>query len=194
MTEAKPYKITVPQAKIDRLKAKLELVDFPTELEEAQWDYGSPLADIKRLHSFWLSSYDWRKAEAQLNKMSHFTMDIPVEGYDSLNIHFVHHKSEMKGAIPLLFVHGWPGSFDEVKKLLEPLTKPDEGQPAFHVVAPSLPGFGFSEAAKKKGFRTKQMAEIFNKLMQNLGYDQYGESLLYVLRLREEITIFHLYV
>ena len=150
MTQISPYKIAVPQAKLDRLKQKLALADFPDELEEAGWDYGVPLADIKRLTAYWHNGYDWRKAEAELNEtLPQFTVDIQVEGFETLKIHFVHQKSEVKGAIPLLFAHGWPGSFDEVRKIIPDLVKGGKDSPAFHVVAPSLPNFGFSQGTKK---------------------------------------------
>src|SRR5271163_2754429 len=150
MAQISPYKIAVPQAKLDRLKQKLALADFPDELEDAGWDYGVPLADIKRLTAYWHNGYDWRKAEAELNEtLPQFTVDIQVEGFETLKIHFVHQKSEVKGAIPLLFAHGWPGSFDEARKIIPDLVKGGKDSPAFHVVVPSLPNFGFSQGTKK---------------------------------------------
>jgi pimeloyl-ACP methyl ester carboxylesterase len=150
MAYISPYKISVPQAKLNRLKQKLALADFPDELEDANWDYGAPLADVKRLTARWHTNYDWRKVEAELNAtLPQFTVDIPVDGFETLTIHFVHRKSEVDGAIPLLFAHGWPGSFDEVRKLIPDLVKGDKDTPAFHVVAPSLPNFGFSQGTKK---------------------------------------------
>ena len=150
MAQINPYKIAVPQAKLDRLKQKLALADLPDELDDAQWDYGAPLADIKRLTARWHNGYDWRKAEAELNEtLPQFTVDIPVEGFETLKIHFVHQKSEVENAVPLLFAHGWPGSFDEVRKLIPDLIKGGKEYPAFHVVAPSLANFGFSEGTKK---------------------------------------------
>lgn len=95
-----------------------------------------------------------------------------MEGFDPLNIHFLHQKNEVKAAIPLLFVHGWPGSFLEVTKIL-PLLKGGDGKPAFHVVAPSLPNYAFSDGVKKGGFDVKCYAEACDKLMLALGYDQY---------------------
>ena len=105
MASPKPYKINVSQEKIDRLKQKLALADFPNELDDSGWDYGSPLADVKRLTKAW-QDYDWRPAERRLNETSQFHTDIQVEGFGILDIHFVHQKSEAKDAIPLLFVHG----------------------------------------------------------------------------------------
>ncbi|EIW59623.1 alpha/beta-hydrolase [Trametes versicolor FP-101664 SS1] len=172
-TSEKPFTLSVPEADLELLRKKLELVRLPDELDGANWDYGAPLADIKRLVTHWKDSYDWRKSEAEINKLPMFTRDIEVDGHGSLNIHYIHQKSEVKNAIPLLFVHGWPGDFLEVRKMLPLLTAKSEGNPSFHVVALSLPGFGFSEAPKKPGFAGPQYAEVFNKLMLALGYDEY---------------------
>ena len=149
MPQINPYKIAIPQEKVDRLKQKLALADFPTELDGADWEYGTPLAEVKRLTEYWHQSFDWKKAEAKLNELPHFATDINVDNFETLNIHFVHQKSEVKGAIPLLFAHGWPGSFHEVVKILPELVHGSNNFPAFHVVAPSLPSFGFSEGTKK---------------------------------------------
>lgn len=165
-----PYTISVPQSKLDTLKTKLSLAEFPDELEGAKWDLGSPLSDIKRLTKAW-EKWDWRKAEGRLNKVPQYHTGVKVDGFDELDIHFVWQKSEVKNAIPLLFVHGWPGSFIEVIHILPLLTQP--GGPAFHVVAPSLPNYGFSEGVKKRGFGAKQYAETCHKLMLQLGYDEY---------------------
>jgi len=174
MANIQPYTIAVPQSKIDRLKQKLALTDYPDEIENVGWDRGAPLADIKRLTNYWQDKYDWRAAEAKLNELPHYTADLQAEGFETLKIHFVHQMSNVKGAIPLLFVHGWPGSFEEVVRILPGLVEPDNpDQPAFHVVAPSLPGFGFSEGSRKPGFRVKQMGEVCHKLMQALGYEEY---------------------
>jgi hypothetical protein len=149
MAVIQPYKIAVPQDKLDILKKKLDLVTFPDELDDAEWSRGSPLADIKRLAAYWRDSYDWHKTEAQLNEFPQFITDIAVDGYETFKIHFIHQKSEVKNAIPLIFVHGWPGSFDEVSKILPELVRGGKDTPAFHVVAPSLVNFGFSEGTKK---------------------------------------------
>jgi len=149
MAPVEPYKIAVPQAKLDMLKKKLELATFPDELAESDWDYGSPLTDIKRLTARWRDGYNWRKAEAELNKLPQFTTNIAIDGYETFKVHFIHQKSDVKNAIPLIFVHGWPGSFDEVTKILPELLKGGQDQPAFHIVAPSLVNFGFSQGTKK---------------------------------------------
>ncbi len=105
-TAQTPFKLAVPDPDIDLLQKKLELVRFPDELDSAGWDYGAPLADVKRLTAHWKHGFDWRKTEAEINKLPMFTRDIEVDGCGTLNVHFVHQVSEVKGAIPLLFVHG----------------------------------------------------------------------------------------
>ncbi|PIL25386.1 hypothetical protein GSI_13276 [Ganoderma sinense ZZ0214-1] len=169
----RPFKLAVPDADLDVLHQKLELARFPDELEGAGWEYGTPLADMKRLTEHWKNGFNWRKTEAEINKLPMFTRDIEVEGFGTLNVHFVHQVSDVRNAIPLLFVHGWLGSFLEVRKILPMLTAGGEDHPSFHVVAPSLPGFAFSEAPHKPGFRGPQYAELLNKLMLSLGYDEY---------------------
>ncbi|KAF8158480.1 Alpha/Beta hydrolase protein [Crassisporium funariophilum] len=170
-----PYKINVPGSSLSYLQQKLSLATLPDELEDAGRDYGAPLADIRRLVARWKGGYDWRTHEAKLNlELPQFTRDIEVEGHGVLNIHYVHKKSEITDAIPLLFVHGWPGSFLEVRKILPLLVAPkDPTDPSFDVVAFSLPGFGFSEAPRKRGFELKQFAEVGHKLMLALGYNEY---------------------
>ncbi|KAF8141469.1 Alpha/Beta hydrolase protein [Boletus edulis] len=173
MTES-PFKIAIPDEKLDLLRKKLELATFPDELESADWKYGVPLADIKRLTERWKNGYDWRKHEMELNdELPMFTRDIDVEGHGTLNIHYVHKKSTVADAIPLLFCHGWPGGFIEVRKILPLLTASSPEHPSFHVVALSLPGYGFSEAPRKQGFSNKQFAEVAHKLMLALGYHEY---------------------
>ncbi|KAI9049947.1 hypothetical protein LZ554_006094 [Drepanopeziza brunnea f. sp. 'monogermtubi'] len=170
MPAPEPYNISVPQSQIDSLRTKLALVSFPDELAASDWDLGVPLSDMKRLVKAW-EVWDWRQAEESLNRVPQFHTPINVDGFGDLDIHFVWQKSEVKNAIPLLFVHGWPGSFLEVYKILPLLAKP--GGPAFHVVAPSLPNFGFSEGSKQRGFSAAQYAETCHKLMLALGYNEY---------------------
>ncbi|CCL99280.1 uncharacterized protein FIBRA_01295 [Fibroporia radiculosa] len=168
-----PFTLAVPDTELEFLRKKLELTRFPDELDGAEWKYGPPLEDMRRLVARWKDGYDWRKAEAEINKIPQFTRDIEVDGFGSLNIHYVHQQSRVTGAVPLLFIHGWPGHFMEVSKLLPLLPETSPEHPSFHVVALSLPGFGFSEAAKKTGFGIYQYAEVANKLMVALGYHEY---------------------
>ena len=101
-----PFKISVPDTELEFLRKKLQLTRFPDELEDANWNYGAPLADIKRLAARWENGFDWRKLEAEVNKIPQFTRDIDIKGHGPLNIHYVHQRSELNNAIPLLFVHG----------------------------------------------------------------------------------------
>lgn len=169
MTRFTPFSIHIDDSKLHRLHQKLELADFPPELDEAGSVYGAPLSDVTRLAKYWKDGFNWREQEAKLNQLPQFTTDIPVEGFGELNIHFVHQKSDVPGAIPLLFIHGCkidhiliqnndlystglmnigPGSFIEATKLL-PLLQGGKDGPAFHIVAPSLPNFGFSSRVNK---------------------------------------------
>jgi len=173
MSTETPFQISVSDHAITFLRRRLADARFPDELDNAGWNYGVPLSDVKRLVSKWKDDYDWRAHEREFNKLPMFTRDIEVEGFGALNIHYIHQRSTVKNAIPLLFVHGWPGSFIEVTKMLPLLTASEPGHPSFHVVAPSLPGFAWSEGVSKPGFRVTKYAELLNKLMLSLGYSEY---------------------
>lgn len=150
MPAIQDFKIAIPESKLETLKAKLSLTEFPDELDGAGWSYGAPLSDIKRLHNHWLNSFDWRAQEQKLNDaLPQYTTDVPVDRFGSITTHFIHQKSQNARAIPLLFCHGWPGSFIEVLKILPELVKGGKDFPAFHVVAPSLPNYGFSTGVTK---------------------------------------------
>lgn len=178
MAAIKPFSISVPESDIQRLKTKLSLATFPQDVEMSDsWSYGAPLADIKRLASYWQDGFDWRAAESRLNaQLPQFTTTVPAQGFGDIDVHFVHQRSDRADSIPLLFCHGWPGSFLEVSKILPLLTKPgdqDGVQPSFHVVAPSLPNYGFSGRVTKPGFGPRQYAQVCHSLMLQLGYDKY---------------------
>jgi pimeloyl-ACP methyl ester carboxylesterase len=185
------YKIAVPDSSVERLKQKLALTDLPNEIEGSSWKYGVPLSDIKRLKKHWETKFDWRAEEWKLNAFPQFVTKITVDGFEPLNIHFIHQKSGVPGAIPLLFVHGWPGSFIEASKII-PLLKGGGEKPVFDIVAPSLPNFAFSSGVTKPGFALAQYAETCHKLMLELGYDQYvtqgGDWGFFITR-----TLAHLY-
>lgn len=168
-----PYTIHIPDDSLEQLRKKLETTRWPSELENSGWKHGVPLADVKRLAEHWRTSFDWRAQERAINEsLPQFTTDVAIDWFGILNIHLVHKRSSRANAIPLLFCHGWPGSFLEVAKVLPLLTEPEEG-PAFHVVAPSLPGYAFSQAPTKPGFGIRQYAEVVHKIMLELGYTQY---------------------
>ncbi|OAA73812.1 Epoxide hydrolase [Cordyceps fumosorosea ARSEF 2679] len=172
-SDIKPYTVAVPEEALGRLKAKLDAHDLPQRVEfEDDTSYGASAVDIRRLAAYWHDGFDWRAQERRINRLPQYTTPIHVDGFGTLNIHFVHQKSAHPESIPLLFCHGWPGSFLEVEKLLPLLVEKRDGV-SFHVVAPSLPNFAFSDGATKKGFGPHQYAETLQKLMQKLGYNKY---------------------
>ncbi|KAI1875465.1 hypothetical protein JX265_004523 [Neoarthrinium moseri] len=173
MADIKAYQISIKDSDISDLKDRLSRARFPDELEAAAWDLGTPLGDVKRLTQHWAETFDWRRAEAELNKFPQFTTPVQADGFEPLELHFIHQRSEAANAIPLLFVHGWPGSFLEGTKIIRPLAEGGDGHPAFHVVVPSLANYGFSEGTKKRGFSIDQHAEVLNQLMLKLGYGEY---------------------
>lgn len=173
-SKVRPFTISVPEDKIEALNAKLEHAVFPNELTDAKWSMGSPLADVKRLATYWKNNFNWRKTEAKLNEYPQFTVPVSVPGFEALEIHFIHQRSQRANAIPLCFIHGWPGSYFEALKLLPLLTQTeDPNLPSFDVVIPSLPNYAWSEGPKKKGFGLKQYAEALHGVMTALNYDTY---------------------
>jgi pimeloyl-ACP methyl ester carboxylesterase len=168
-----PFKISVADTVLEDLKQRLARTRWPDQIGGTGWEYGVPLDYMKQLVQYWQSSYDWRKEETKLNRVEQFITRI-----DGLDIHFVHVRSKEKNALPLVVIHGWPGSFVEFHKIVGPLTDPVShgGQPddAFHVVIPSLPGFGFSSKPAERGWSSQRMAEVIAKLMARLGYLRYG--------------------
>ncbi|KAF2223170.1 Alpha/Beta hydrolase protein, partial [Elsinoe ampelina] len=184
-TMAKPYTVAVPDDDVQDLKTRLSRARFPDELDEAAWDYGAPLKDVKRLSTYWKDQFDWRKVESDLNKLPQLQTEIHVAGFSPIDLHFIHQKSTASNAIPLLFVHGWPGSYLEVTKILPLLTSTTSGQ-SFHVVAPSLPNYAWSSGIATRGFGLTQYATTCHLLMQSLGYTKYvtqgGDWGMYITR------------
>jgi pimeloyl-ACP methyl ester carboxylesterase len=172
-SEVRPYTIRVEQAVLDDLNARLSKTRWPDELDAAGWDYGVPLAYHRELVEYWRTTYDWRKHEAVLNSFPGFVTRI-----DGIDLHFLHVRSKHADALPLVIVHGWPGSIWEFHKIIGPLVDPEahggKAEDAFHVVCPCLPGFGFSSAPKERGWSSQRMAETIAKLMARLGYTRYG--------------------
>ena len=168
-----PFTIDVSDAVLTDLKMRLEMTRFPDEIEGADWRYGTNLAYLQELVTYWKDEFDWREQERRLNQFDQFTTNI-----DGLRVHFIHERSPVTGALPLLITHGWPGSVMEFTKIIGPLTDPlsygGEATDAFHVVVPSIPGFGFSERPPESGYNAARMAEIFATLMARLGYTRYG--------------------
>ncbi|EXJ78913.1 hypothetical protein A1O3_08413 [Capronia epimyces CBS 606.96] len=180
--EILPFKISVKQDFLDLTSLKVSLTRFTEDQEHPEENVDGPAQHyVREITRFWTDNYDWRSVEAHLNQsLNHFTTTVqtPLTAHhryaDPVPLHFVHHKSGRPDAIPLLFVHGWPGSFLEVESLVAPLTEPpDSGSLAFDVVAPSIPGYGFSPSPRKPGFGYRQAGATFRALMLKLGYDKY---------------------
>ncbi|ORY82632.1 Alpha/Beta hydrolase protein [Protomyces lactucae-debilis] len=177
MASAKPFKVSIGEDVLKSTQQKLESTRFPEEIElpaDQLYSYGTPGSEVKRLVQYWKTSFDWRTVETRINELPQFTADVHVAGQESINVHFVHKRSPRPNAVPFLFIHGWPGNFLEVEKILPLLTEPkDPSQQAFHVVAPSLPGFCFSSSPKQKGFDLFKIGATLNQLMVDLGYKTY---------------------
>lgn len=172
-TGIRPFRIQIPQSDLDDLDLRLSRTRWPDDLPDVGWTYGAPSSYLKGLAEHWRTSFDWRKQEAQLNEFPQFTTTI-----DGQNIHFLHVRSPEPDAMPLIITHGWPGSIVEFMKIIGPLTDPRShgGDPAdaFHVVAPSMPGFGFSGPTHETGWDMARIAAAWAELMNRLGYERYG--------------------
>ena len=173
LSGARRFQIDVPDHILTDLKDRLGRTRFPDELNSVGWDYGTHLPYLKEFLAYWRDEFDWRKQERLLNQFDHFKMTI-----DGLDIHFIHQRSSVPGARPLLITHGWPGSFFEFTKIIGPLTEPaahgGQAADAFHLVIPSIPGYGFSDKPREPGYSPARMADILDSLMERLGYQRYG--------------------
>jgi len=169
----KPFRIHVDDAVLTDLKQRLGRTRFPGEITNSDWDYGTNLAYLKELVTYWRDRYDWRATEKRLNQFDQFTTNI-----DGVDIHFIHQRSKNPNAMPVAITHGWPGSFVEFTKIIGPLTDPaahgGNASDSFHIVAISLPGFGFSGKPTERGYSPERIAGIIAKLMARLGYTRYG--------------------
>ena len=167
-----PFRIEIPQAALDDLYDRLDRTRWPTELPGVGWERGVPIAYLRTLVDYWRTGYDWRAVEARINRFPQYTTDI-----DGANVHFLHVRSPEPQALPLILTHGWPGSVAEFLDVLDPLADPRAhgGDPAtaFHLVLPSLPGYGFSGPTPEPGWDVVRVAEAWAELMSRLGYDRY---------------------
>ena len=170
-----PFRIDIPQSDLDDLSARLAATRWPGEVAKAGTAYGMPLEVVQRLAQRWQDGYDWRAHEARLNEFPQFSTVI-----DGTPVHFLHVRSPEPDARPLLLLHGWPGSVVEFEGLIGPLTDPRahgaDPARAFHVVVPSLPGYGFSGPTTEPGWDSARMARAFATLMSRLGYQRWGAS------------------
>ncbi len=171
--EVTTFRIEIPDADLDDLRERLRRTRWPDPETVDDWSQGTPLAYVRDLCEYWREHYDWRATEVRLNAFPQFRTEI-----DGLDIHFIHARSPHDGAQPLIMTHGWPGSVVEFQKVIGPLTDPvahgGDAADAFHLVCPSLPGFGFSGKPGRPGWGTEHTADAWDQLMTRLGYDHYG--------------------
>jgi epoxide hydrolase len=173
MSDIRPFRIDAAQADLEDLRRRLLATRWPERETVDDWSQGVPLAYLKEVVDYWARSYDWRARESRLNRFSQFKTHL-----GGLDIHFIHVRSRRADALPLLITHGWPGSVAEFQKVIEPLANPEahggSEADAFHVVCPSLPGYGFSDKPAERGFGVERIAELWDELMRRLGYERYG--------------------
>ncbi|RYY43147.1 MAG: epoxide hydrolase [Sphingomonadales bacterium] len=167
-----PFRLNVPQAALDDLRERLSRTRWPERETVDGWQQGVPLAAAQALCDYWRDHYDWRRCEAMLNGLGQHRTTI-----DGLGIHFLHVRSSNPGALPLILTHGWPGTVVEFHKVVGPLTDPEahggRAEDAFHVVAPSLPGYGFSDRPTEAGWSVERIAQAWTTLMRRLGYHRF---------------------
>jgi pimeloyl-ACP methyl ester carboxylesterase len=161
--DIRPFRVEVSEAVLDDLRDRLARTRWPDQIPGSGWDYGTDLAYLQDLCGYWETKFDWREQEDRFNRWPHFLTDI-----DGQQIHFIHAKSDDPDALPLIMSHGWPGSVSEFLDVIEPLRE------SFHVVVPSLPGYGWSGPTTQPGWDVKRVAQAWAALMARLGYDRYG--------------------
>lgn len=168
-----PFQIRVDPSVLDDLRRRLIATRLPDQIDGTAWEYGISIDYVRELVAYWRDAFDWRAQEARLNALAHFRTRI-----DGQSIHFIHARSARADALPLLITHGWPGSvvefLDVIPRLTDPAAHGGGAGDAFHVVAPSLPGYGFSEPTRTRGWDARRIARAFIELMRRLGYARYG--------------------
>ena len=168
----RPFTYHASQVELDDLRRRILAARLPEKETVSDFSQGVPLATVQKLARYWATEYDWRKVEARLNAVPNFIVEI-----DGLDIHFVHVRSKHESALPVIISHGWPGSIIEQLKLIEPLTNPTahggSTSDAFHVVVPSMPGYGFSGKPTSTGWGPERIARAWDVLMKRLGYTRY---------------------
>jgi pimeloyl-ACP methyl ester carboxylesterase len=174
-TAIRPLAGETPQADLDDLRARILATRWPEKETVDDASEGPPLATMQALARYWADEYDWRKCEEKLDALPHFMTEI-----DGLDIHFIHVRSKHEDALPLIVTHGWPGSIVEQLKIIDPLTNPTaygaSASDAFHLVIPSIPGYGFSGKPTEPGWGPDHIARAWGELMKRLGYDRYVAS------------------
>ena len=172
MSDITPFKISIPESQLTDLKLRLSLTRFPDKETPPDWSQGIPLDYMHKVKDYWQNTYHWPDREALLNRWPGFKTEL-----QGLGVHFLHIRSNHEDARPLLMTHGWPGSIVEFQKTIEPLTNPTAhggtADQAFHIVCPTLPGFGFSDQPTEPGWGIEKIARAWDELMVRLGYNQY---------------------
>ncbi|MEO5840649.1 MAG: epoxide hydrolase family protein [Acidimicrobiales bacterium] len=173
MNTIEPFRVAISDGALDDLCARLRNTRWPERETVDDWTQGIPLAYVREVCDYWANTYDWRAREARLNAFDQFRTTI-----DGLGIHFVHVRSPEPDAMPIVITHGWPGSVVEFMKVISPLTDPaahgGSRSDAFHVVCPSLPGYGFSDKPARVGWKVERIADAWVELMTRLGYERFG--------------------
>src|SRR6201996_4010925 len=171
-TEVRPFRVDMPEEGVADLGRRITATRWPERETVTDDSQGVPLAMMQELARYWATAYDWRKCEAKLNDLPHFTTEI-----DGLGIHFIHVRSQHEDALPMIVTHGWPGSVIEQLKIIEPLTNPTangaSARDAFHLVIPSMPGYGFSGKPATTGWDPTHIARAWVVLMKRLGYKKF---------------------
>jgi pimeloyl-ACP methyl ester carboxylesterase len=171
-TAVRPFRIEVPEAEIEEMRRRIDATRWPTRELVTDRSQGVQLAALQNLARYWTTEYDWRRCEARLNALPQFKTEI-----DGLDIHFIHMKSTHHNALPLIMTHGWPGSIVELLETIEPLTDPTayggRAEDAFHLVLPSIPGYGFSDEPTELGWGPIRIGRAWDELMRRLGYSRY---------------------
>ncbi len=172
MSEIAPFTLSYPQRELDALRERLRAARWPAQINDADWSYGTERDYLRSLCDYWADGYDWRAREKAINRFDHCISDV-----DGQRLHFIHQRSPQPDATPLIITHGWPGSVVEFMAIIDPLVNPTahggRAQDAFHVVCPSLPGYGFSPAASAPGMQPYRIADLQIALMRRLGYSRY---------------------
>lgn len=167
-----PFKVDIPESQLDDLRQRLALTRWPEKETCSDWEQGIPLEYTRELAQYWATDYDWRRFEQKINNWPQFITCI-----DDIDVHFIHVKSKHENALPLIISHGWPGSVVEFHKIIDALVDPTahggSADDAFHVVAPCLPGFGFSGKPETTGTSVEKIGSMWGQLMARLGYDSY---------------------
>lgn len=168
------FRVEIPDTELDDLRDRLRRTRWPDAATVGGWGQGVPLDYLRDLVGYWEARYDWRRCEAELNAWPQYRTVLDGGGDDGVEVHLLHARSRHPDAMPLLLTHGWPGSVVEFLDVLTALTDPPDPRDAFHVVVPSLPGFGFSARPAVTGWGVERIAVAWAQLMDRLGYHRYG--------------------